>query len=291
MDLCYLDESGTPQIPGNTSHFVLAGLSMPDTLWKSHRSAVEALKESFGLAGAEIHTGWILRPYSEQDAIGRFETLSTEQRQAEVRRVRSAKLIALQNSNPRSYRQTRKNLAQTEPYIHLSLEERKEFVRRAASLVGSWGEARLFAECIDKLHFDAALAGRPVQEQAFEQVVSRFEQYLENAQRGHGILIHDNNESVARRHTELMNRFLKAGTLWTNIERVIETPFFVDSKLSDMVQLADLAAYALRRYLENGEEELLARVFQRADRIGNKTVGVRHFTRQGCACAICASHG
>lgn len=65
---------------------------------------------------------------------------------------------------------------------------------------------------------------------------------------------------------------------------------FVDSQLTNMVQLADLCAYALRRYLENGETELFDLVFQRADRVGETVVGVRHFTEDECLCKICASH-
>ena len=34
MYLCYIDESGTSVVPGNTSHFVLAGLSIPIVQWK-----------------------------------------------------------------------------------------------------------------------------------------------------------------------------------------------------------------------------------------------------------------
>ncbi len=30
MFLCYIDESGTSNIPGNTSHFILAGLAIPE---------------------------------------------------------------------------------------------------------------------------------------------------------------------------------------------------------------------------------------------------------------------
>ena len=80
MHLCYIDESGTPDVPGTTSHYVLAGLSIPDNFWKQHK----------------------------------------------------------------------------------------------------------------------------------------------NLQAGHGLLIHDNNQAVARRHTELMKAFLQRGTLWTTIDHVIE---------------------------------------------------------------------
>lgn len=47
MHLCYIDESGTSDIPGNTSHFVLAGLSIPDRYWKTHDIQVEEIKETY----------------------------------------------------------------------------------------------------------------------------------------------------------------------------------------------------------------------------------------------------
>ncbi len=186
--------------------------------------------------------------------------------------------------------QTRKNYQKTEAYVHLTRRERRQAVSDIAGLISNWGVARLFAECIDKVHFDPTIAMRSVHEQAFEQVVSRFEQYLKNSDEGNGLLIHDNNQTVAKRHTELMKTFLREGTLWTKIRHIIETPMFVDSQLTSMVQLADLCAYALRRYLENGEEELFDLVFRRADRRGQIAVGVRHFTSPGCLCKICASH-
>lgn len=85
-------------------------------------------------------------------------------------------------------------------------------------------------------------------------------------------------------------KFHKGGTLWTHIKNMIETPLFVDNELTGMVQVADLCAYALRRYLENGESELFDLVFQRADRKGSMVVGVRHFTDNSCICKICTSH-
>ena len=61
----------------------------------------------------------------------------------------------------------------------------------------------------------------------------------------------------------MMRSFHAAGTLWTRVECIIETPMFVDSKLTRMVQIADLCAYALRRYLENGETGLFRPIFAR----------------------------
>jgi len=44
MRLCYIDESGTPQIPGNTSHYILAGLSIPINKWKKYDNQIEKIK-------------------------------------------------------------------------------------------------------------------------------------------------------------------------------------------------------------------------------------------------------
>lgn len=290
MNLCYLDESGTPDLPGNTSHYVLAGLSVPDTYWKQHHEQLEGIKKSYGLEEAEIHVAWMMRRYPEQQSIPDFEVKPRDERRAAVRQRRKAELLRLQKKNNTSYKQTRKNYRKTDAYIHLTLQERQQAVTDLAKLISNWGMVRLFAECIDKVYFDPFQTSTTVHEQAFEQVVSRFERYLQSRDDGYGLLIHDNNQTVAKRHTDLMKTFLREGTLWTQIHHVIETPMFVDSQLTNMVQLADLCAYALRRYLENGEEALFDLVFQRADRVRKTSVGVRHFTNPDCACKICVAH-
>ncbi len=70
----------------------------------------------------------------------------------------------------------------------------------------------------------------------------------------------------------------------------IRPHLFVDSELTSMVQIPDLCAYAIRRYLENNEEELFDLIMQRADRKDEVLVGVRHFTERSCSCKICAKH-
>ncbi|MFM9972439.1 MAG: DUF3800 domain-containing protein, partial [Burkholderiales bacterium] len=134
-----------------------------------------------------------------------------------------------------------------------------------------------------------------IDEQAFEQVVSRFEKYIANLPaptegQSYGILIHDKNETVALKHTRLMRSFHDTGTLWTSISHLVDTPFFVDSSLTRMVQMADVCAYVLRRYCENQETELFDIIFSRADRANGRAVGVRHYTNSSCACQICVHH-
>ena len=88
MYLCYIDESGTSAIPGNTSHFVLAGVSLPIWHWRDADRDIRSIKRAYGLENAEIHTAWILRSYREQSQIDGFETLTRMQRRSEVHRAR-----------------------------------------------------------------------------------------------------------------------------------------------------------------------------------------------------------
>ena len=295
MYLCYMDESGTPDVPGNTSHYVLAGVSIPVQYWKSCDKDIEKTKAKYGLIGKEIHVAWLLRSYPEQNKIPGFESLSLPQRIQQVNSFRNTELLRLQRANVSLYRQTRKTYKKTESYIHLTHKERQSLIRELAQVVASWNFVRLFAECVDKVFYDPVRYQKSIDEQSFEQVVSRFQQCLRvpaifSTKDNLGLLIHDNNETVAKKLTLLMKKFHKAGTLWTNLDNIIETPLFVDSELTGMVQIADLCAYSLRRYLENREEELFDLVFKRADRNKNKVVGVRHFTNPSCTCKICMVH-
>lgn len=300
--LCYVDESGTSDVPGTSSHFILAGISLPIARWRDADREISLVLGRYGLENEELHTGWLLRRYLEQSKIPAFDNLDWPSRRAAVGRYRNGELLRLQKL-PKSgpYRQAKKNFRHTEPYIHLTFDERINAARDIADTIADWTHARLFAECIDKLHFDPTRTGLAVDEQAFEQVVSRFQHYLSHVAssvgdagtttvRNYGLLIHDNNQTVAQKHTELMRQFHRAGTLWTSIDNIIETPLFVDSRLTRVVQIADLCAYALRRYCENGDIDLFRRIFRRADRFGGRAVGVRHFAGATCRCEICEAH-
>ena len=213
----------------------------------------------------------------------------------EVNRYRNVDLLRLQRlPNNKSYHRMKKIYKKTNDYIHLNYDERCDFIKEIGEMISKWPFARLFSECIDKIYFDPQKRDKDIDEQAFEQIVSRFQQYLKNIESSYqntqyGLLIHDNNDTIAKRITSLMKNFYQTGTLFTSIENIIETPLFINSELTSMVQLADLCAYSLRRYLENNENELFDMIFKRADRKDGRVVGVRHFSEKSCSCKICTS--
>ncbi|MFA6433654.1 MAG: DUF3800 domain-containing protein [Elusimicrobiales bacterium] len=237
MYFCYIDESGTPDIPGNSNHYILAGVSIPVFEWKDLDAQVTAFKNRWALADAEIHVAWLLRSLYEQNKIPNFESLSYSDRRTQVIYFRNTEILRLQKSNPKSLPQVRKTHRNTEAYIHLTISERRQIALQFAELIGRWGHARLFAECVDKYFFAAKHPNESIAEKAFEQLVSRFECYLDITSAGQtsdnmGLLIHDHNQTVAQKLRGLMLNFHRNGTAWRGIKHIIETPLFVDSKLT-----------------------------------------------------------
>lgn len=288
MYICYLDESGTTEAGDSSKHFVLVGLAVLAPAWKNKDAQVNAVKKKYGLEDKEIHTAWMQRDYAEQKFINDFANHDYATRRRLVVAQRTQNL-----ARPRSKKQQKDlllNYRKTASYIHLTRDERLKCVEELADLIGSWADARLFAEAQKK---SALPNGAGDFEEAFEQVVTRFNTCLKNIGGINGLLIQDNNETVADRLTKQMRKFHRSGTTWAkDIEFVVETPLFVDSELTSMVQLADLCAYAIRRFFDHHEENLLDRILPIFDRNLNKLVGIRHYTRADtCQCKICLEHG
>lgn len=302
MYLCYVDESGTPEIPGVSRNYVLAGITVPVWHWKTCDAELNVVKNKFDLAGKEIHTGWIMRRYSDQERIKDFEKLDKPKRIAQVTAERTKELLRLQSlSRSQQLKNVRGTYHKTKEYIHLTHSQRVSFINEVADIISRWKFARLFAECVDKLYFTASPKKFTIDEQAFEQVVSRYEHFLGNINTSrqkagndkvYGLLIHDDNQTTKKKHSELMKRFQRRGTAFTGIHSIIETPLFVNSELTGLVQVADLCSYAIRRYLDHGEEVLFKKIFERADKTPSTgaVVGVRHYTENTCACLICQGH-
>lgn len=298
--ICYIDESGTPDIPGTSSHFILAGVAFHAKDWKSFDAEIGRLKAKWGLENKELHTAWMLRDIPGQKHIPDFEKLNFPERIKKISEYQLNKLYELRKGTKdpvirRRYNQYKKDCRCTKNYIHLTLNERKSIIENISNIVGGWKNVHLFAECINKIHFIGKMPGKKIDEIAFENLISRFQIFLDilsksKGEKFMGLLVQDNNPTISTRLTELMLRFHKAGgTLWTKVQNIIETPLFVDSKLTSMVQIADLCSYALRRYLENNETRLFDNIYKRADKKDGKVVGVRHFTKDDCKCKICTS--
>lgn len=292
MFLLYIDESGvTERHPSQTSHYVMIGMAVHVGTWFALTQRVRLLKRRYALEGntepLELHAAWMLRAYQEQSLIPSFDQLSFRARYDAVLQWREQrKAIDWPVLRKKEVDREKKAFRRTEPYVHLTREEREELYRKSLELVGSHRRGvTLFGEAIDKKHLP--LAVDPAEE-AFGRLVKRFEDYLqEHEERRWGILLVDNDQSKRDRYSDMLHRFQQQAGFRGGVDRVIEAPFFLDSKSNSGVQVADLCAYALRRYLENQEQELFGIVFPKFHRARGGLSGLSHFTTEDCHCVIC----
>lgn len=291
--ICYLDESGVIERGAGTSHFVLLGLAVPAETWKQKDVEISTIKLKHRLGTAEIHTGWMLRRYQEQEQLTGFEQMSETNRRLAVTQARAVALNAAAARGAKPARDLVKNHRKTSAYIHLTYPERVDAIRAVADAIGAWSDCALFSDAQRKDAHDARNQVNDIFDFAFEQVVTRFNTFLKRGGcNDFGMVVQDRNETASDRLTWLMRRFHERGTSFSEISRIVETPLFVDSALTSMVQLADICSYATRRFIENGEADLFDRIYPRFDRAGGKLVGLRHYTGKAqCACRICVDHG
>lgn len=287
--LCYLDESGTVD-PGTTSHFVLLGLALRGDRWRALDAEIEHVKAAHGLAGAELHTAFMYKRFPEQERIAAFIALDRDERRRMMLEARRPSVLVAATRTKSAA--LKKDHAKTDAYVHLTLDERRAFVVAIAERIRD-ADVRLFSEAVSKT--DSSVSPTEAFGLAFEQVVTRFHAYLEAIGGDSlGLLVQDNNETAAAHLTSLMRRYHADGrTRWGAFRRIIETPLFVDSQLTSMVQLADLCSYATRRFFENGETTLFDLIYGRFDRSGKgKLVGLRQYTgKRTCNCRVCVDHG
>lgn len=152
-------------------------------------------------------------------------------------------------------------------------EQRQGLLKEAARALhrADSSKTRLFGAAICK---EKAQGQDPVM-LAYEQVVSRFDQFLGRLHRTgdthRGLVIFDEStyESDLQRVTA---SYRDEGHRWGQLRNIVEVPLFVDSRASRLVQLADLVAYGTYRFFEKNDRELFNLIEPHFDREG----GVRH---------------
>ncbi len=130
---------------------------------------------------------------------------------------------------------------------------------------------RLFAAVLEK----AKLSGQDVAQIAFEQVISRFDQYLGRLHKSgdtqRGLMVFDKCTTERRMQT-LAREFKTSGHSFGVTRNIAEVPMFVDSQATRLIQLADLVAFAMLRHFEYGDPKFFDIISHCFDTDG----GVKH---------------
>ena len=178
-----------------------------------------------------------------------------------------------------------------QPWKGMSKTDRVGVIKAVLGvLADSYDTARLFACAIHKKSFPSL---DPV-ERAFEDLCSRFDLYLEriraSGERQRGLIILDrSSRETSLQKTALEFRVL--GTRWGVIKNLADTPLFVDSKASRVVQMADHVAWSVRRRFELGDTSFFDIIVNKFDSENGKIHGLIHLQNYDpkCMCPACMS--
>lgn len=176
------------------------------------------------------------------------------------------------------------------PFNQLSREQRRELIASIYQIIRG-RQGVLFGVAIEK-------AWRPEEDhyaRAFEDIVSRFDLFIRryNATAGEGehrgiIAV---AESSYRENLEVLGeRFRGGSTRWGAVRTLAEVPFFLPTKNTRLLQLADFCANAIYGRYNSGLTRDFDIIAPRFDREGGRIHGLVHLTRDyQCQCLACLS--
>ena len=179
----------------------------------------------------------------------------------------------------------------SQPWKGLNQREARGTIKSVLDVLASaYDTARAFACVVHK----ASFPNRDPMEIAFEDLCSRFDRYLQRlradgeTQRGLVILDKSTYETTLQ---QMSVEFRTLGTRWGVIRYLADTPLFVDSRASRVIQLADHVAYAVFRRYQSGDTQYLDRIASKFDSEDGIVHGLAHKEPNNlhCMCIACLS--
>jgi hypothetical protein len=177
------------------------------------------------------------------------------------------------------------------PWNGLTKEKRIQVIKEILSILGkSHASTRAFACAVHKKSFP----NTDPMELAFEELCNRFDLQLKrlhfegDTQRGMIILDDSTYETTLQ---GLARNFRYHGTRWGVLRNIVDVPFFVNSRASRCVQVADHVAYSVFRRYQAGDTSYLDIIMSKFDSERGKLHGLTHKQSfdPNCMCPACMS--
>jgi hypothetical protein len=176
-----------------------------------------------------------------------------------------------------------------DPWKKMSKAEAQGIIKAVLNVfVCCYESARSFACAIHKTSFSSF---DPI-ELAFEDLCQRFDLYLNrlrsDGDRQRGLIILDQS-SYETNLQKLALGFRHYGTKWGVIKNLADTPLFVNSKASRVIQLADHISYAVFRRYNAGDTQYFDLIASKFDSYNGVLHGLshKHNLASTCMCPAC----
>lgn len=189
----------------------------------------------------------------------------------------------------------RANAAVVQPWDRLTVEQRRDLKDRVYEVIRG-RRAVLFACAVEKEF--ANLRNEDPYERAFEDLISRFDQFMgrtnrqaslegQEGQRGLVVLAESSYEKTL---ALLARRLRQQGTRWHNLHNLADVPFFAPARDTRLLQYADFCANAIYGRYHSKLTGDFDRIADKFDRASGVVHGLVHLTRDSsCLCLACFS--
>ncbi len=183
-----------------------------------------------------------------------------------------------------------------EPWKSISRSRRQLVMNEVYSIMAEAHDPGLVAFAA-AIHKPSLRGGEQALPRAFEEVCRRFDLFLHRRRQEsndveRGLVIMDTcRASEKEAFRTLWTEYVDGGTRWGRLSNFADVPFFADSHVTRMLQLADFCSYAVYRRYEFGDSCYLDKIVARFDQTGGTIHGLVHYTRdyQQCWCPACSS--
>lgn len=179
----------------------------------------------------------------------------------------------------------------SDPWQKMKQEEARNVIKAVLHILANSYDSACVLGCA--IHKDSYPKEDPL-EMAFEDLCKRFDTYLSSMKpegnRERGLLILDEHAKETKLQSMAIN-FKKLGTQWGVVRNIADIPFFVNSKASRLIQLADHVAYSIFRRYNAGDTQYFDIIAPKIFTSNNVVHGLAHKQKKNhsCMCPACLS--
>jgi len=140
----------------------------------------------------------------------------------------------------------------SKPELHLNYEKKKEIFLKVSQLVCQ-SDIVLFNVIIFKDKLKDKYSTPKPKEYSWTLLVERFEHLLrqEPEETNNGLLFVDSDQRIPEQEIkDIIWKLVRRGSSWQKVDHVIEDPIFTKSHLRNIIQLADMVAYIVHKYIK-----------------------------------------
>jgi len=182
-----------------------------------------------------------------------------------------------------------------EPWESMERKDRENVLTRAYEKIAATADnIVIFAVVMEK----ASFAGIDPVTKTCEELAGHFDAFLEYLEtrpgsqndKERGLMVFDESNHEKTLHA-LIEQYRNTGASFGRVRHLAEIPMFTDSRLTRMLQIADLIAYAAFRRYEHGDSKYLDIILHKFHQSGGKLHSLMHLNRNydNCFCPACMS--